>query len=308
MSPQLRLLTGTLALGTLLGSVIAVTPARAVPMDTPTISVVRATRSYVQVHVTAGASGAPAGFYVEWMYKSVFDALGGWPEDPYDPSLYYCNFAGHPTWHVGGANGYNLGPNESIDIVLGELFDETAVTTNYASELSSGQGVVVHAYAQTNGSSSESAFTGDLLSATTASDNCTFTVGYWKTHYPAGWPTNFTSLTLGTNSYTKAQLESILNKPAGGNGLIILAHQLITTLINQKSGADVSSVSSTIADAQSLIGGLLIPPVGSGFLDPSITNADTNILDDYNNGVTGPGHCPTPTHRTTWGEVKTIYR
>jgi len=270
--------------------------------DPPTISVSRVSPSYVALHVTAGASGAPNGFYVEWMYKSVFDALGGWPGDPYDPSLYYCIFDGIPAWHVGGVNGYKLGPGESIDVVLGELFDESGVTTDYTSELGSSQGVVVHGYAEGDASHSQSSFTSDLVSATTASDNCTFTVGYWKNH-AAAWPAGCTPMTLGTVSYTKAQLLSILNQAPAGNGLVILAHQLIAAKLNICNGADGTSIAVTIANADALIGGLVIPPVGAGYLAPSSTNSDTDALDDYNNGLTG-----TPAHATTWGALKAHYR
>ena len=282
------------------------THAKAAAYDPPTISVSRVSPSYVKLHVTAGASGAPNGFYVEWMYKSVFDALGGWPGDPYDPSLYYCVFDGMPAWHVGGANGYRLGPGESIDIVLGELFDESGVTTDYTAELSQSQQVVVHGYTEGDASNAESAFTPDLLSSTTASNNCTFTVGYWKNH-PGAWPV--TTLTLGTVVYTQAQLLQILNQAPAGNGLVILAHQLIAAKLNIANGADGSVVAATIANADALIGSMVIPPIGGGYLAPSTTNTDTDELDDFNNGLTGPGHCgSTPAHATTWGALKAHYR
>jgi len=286
----------------------AVTPARAQnPYDSPTFQVSRSAPSYVALHVTAGPSGTPNGFYVEWMYKSVFDALGGWPDDPYDPSLYYCIFDGMPSWHVGGIAGYQLGAGESINVVLGELRDETGVTTDYVDELSASQAVVVRGYAVGDATHPDSPFTPNLLGATTAGNGCTFTLGYWKNHASA-WP-SFATLTIGTVAYTKAQLLSILGTPSGGNGLIILAHQLITAKLNILNGADGSAVSATIVNADNLIGGLVCPPIGAGFLNPALTNADTNTLDDYNNGLTGPGHCgSTPTRHSTWGAIKTLYR
>ena len=78
-----------------------------------------------------------------------------------------------------------------------------------------------------------------FIVATELNLNCTYTLGYWKNH-PEAWPV--TSLTLGTVSYNQAELLSILNQSAGGNGLVTLAHQLITTLLNQAQGADVSAV------------------------------------------------------------------
>jgi hypothetical protein len=120
---------------------------------------------------------------------------------------------------------------------------------------------------------------------------CTFTQGYWKNH-PNNWPVS--SLTLGTVTYTKAQLISILKTPVGGNGLISLSYQLIAAKLNQASGASVPpDVASAIAAADALIGGLVVPPVGSGFLSPAATDSLTTTLDTYNNGLAagGPPHC-----------------
>ncbi len=109
---------------------------------------------------------------------------------------------------------------------------------------------------------------------------------------PDNWPVS--SLTLGTVTYTKAQLISNLKTPVGGNGLISLAHQLIAAKLNQAGGASVPpDVASAIAAADALIGGLVVPPVGSGFLSPSATDSLTTTLDTYNNGLAagGPAHC-----------------
>jgi hypothetical protein len=121
------------------------------------------------------------------------------------------------------------------------------------------------------------------------SGGCTLTQGYWKNH-PDAWPVS--SLNLGSVLYTKAELLSILGTPVGGNGLISLAYQLIAAKLNIANGADGSAVTATITAADTLIGSLVIPPVGSDYLSPAATGALTTALDDYNNGVTGPGHCP----------------
>jgi hypothetical protein len=120
---------------------------------------------------------------------------------------------------------------------------------------------------------------------------CTFTQGYWKNH-PESWPV--ASLTLGTVTYTKAQLIATLKTPVRGNGLISLSYQLIAAKLNQANGASVPpEVASAIAAADALIGGLVVPPAGSGFLSPSATDSLTNTLDTYNNGLAagGPPHC-----------------
>jgi hypothetical protein len=100
-----------------------------------------------------------------------------------------------------------------------------------------------------------------------------------------------TSLTLGTVTYDQAQLLSIFNTPAAGNGLIALAHQLIAAKLNVANGADDSAVAGAIVSADALIGGLVVPPVGSGSLPNSATGALITTLANYNEGAVGPGHC-----------------
>ncbi len=119
-------------------------------------------------------------------------------------------------------------------------------------------------------------------------DQCTYTQGYWKNH-PEAWPVN--ALTLGSVNYNQAQLLAILNQPVRGNGLISLAHQLIAAKLNAANGADSSVVSGAFTSADALIGGLVVPPVGSGYLAPRSTSGLIGTLDNFNNGVTGPGHC-----------------
>jgi hypothetical protein len=141
---------------------------------------------------------------------------------------------------------------------------------------------------------------------TTASENCTYTLGYWKNH-EENWPV--TSVTLGTVVYTAAEADAILEQSVQGNGLVSLAHQLIAAKLNIANGADPSAASAAIASADALIGGLVVPPIGAGYLAPNTTSSLTQTLDDYNNGVIGPGHCGTvPTEQRTWGGVKALYR
>jgi hypothetical protein len=85
-----------------------------------------------------------------------------------------------------------------------------------------------------------------------------YTQGFWKNHSDV-WPLQ--SLTLGAVSYSESQLLQILNHPAQGNGLVILAHQLIAAKLNIANGADPTLVQQTVIDADSMIGGLIVPPV-----------------------------------------------
>jgi hypothetical protein len=104
-----------------------------------------------------------------------------------------------------------------------------------------------------------------------------------------------TSLTLGNVSYTDLQLLSIFNTPAQGNGLLTLAHQLIAAKLNIANGADSTDIAQAISDADALIGSLVVPPVGGGFLAPGATSTLVHALTDYNEGLTGPGRCLLPT-------------
>ena len=276
-------------------------------LDVPTAGVTETSRVGVWLHVQAGASGAPGGFTVEWMKKADFDQLGGWPTDPNYYGSYYCTFTGIPTCNPSTGN-FVLGPSGAIDVEMGDIFDETGVTANSYDELPTGSELVIRVYAEAGAGMEDSAY-GPTLQAATASiplGDCTFTQGYWKTH-PSVWPAS--SLTLGTVTYTQAQLLSILNTPAGGNGLLILAHQLIATKLNILNGADPTAVASAGAAADALIGALVIPPVGSGYLSPSSVNATKDVLDDYNNGTLGVPHCGTvAVQPQSWGGLKASYR
>jgi hypothetical protein len=125
--------------------------------------------------------------------------------------------------------------------------------------------------------------------------------GYWKNH-PDQWPV--TELQLGNVTYTQQQLLDILHQPVRGNGLLILAHQLIAAKLNIAAGADPSCIQDTIAQADALIGDLVIPPVGDGYLAPRDVGSLAGILGQFNEGDMcapscdgGPGASATPTPR-----------
>ena len=84
---------------------------------------------------------------------------------------------------------------------------------------------------------------------------------------------------------------AILDNPAQGNGLVILAHQLIAAKLNIANGADPTAVQQAITDADNMIGGLVAPPIGNGYLAPGQTGDLTETLTEYNEGTIGPGHC-----------------
>jgi hypothetical protein len=128
------------------------------------------------------------------------------------------------------------------------------------------------------------------VSGTCAIQPCTRGQGYWEHHYPANWPPTVIAggMDLGTVHYTAAQIESILQQnPIVGNGLLSLAHQLIAAKLNKANGANATSINATITAADTLIGGLIVPPItGFGTLPTSSTDTLTHTLDVWNNGCT----------------------
>ena len=262
------------------------------------------------VTVTAGASGAPNGFSVWWMKKSTWDAVGQWfpTGNTVQGQVYYTGTPTLNTWG-GTLTSFQLAPNQSARIEIGDVFDETGVTQVNAlglEELEEGTEYVFCAWAIGDGSVSASTYSQNVLGATSSQgEDCQFTIGYWKNHEEA-WPVN--SLQLGNVVYTKAELLSILNQPALGNGLVILGHQLIAALLNGAAGADLTPIAAEIATAHALIGNLVIPPVGGDSLPSSDVSATSQVLDDFNNGIISTICGATPTEATSWGRVKSLYR
>lgn len=132
--------------------------------------------------------------------------------------------------------------------------------------------------------------------------NCVFGQGYWKNH--AEWPV--TQLQLGNHTYNRQQLQSIFEDAVRTNGLVSLAHQEIAAKLNIAHGADASCIQQTLAAVDALIGDLVIPPVGNGFLTPRDVSGYVNTLTQYNEGFLCSPDCveplpltrPTPAPRT----------
>ncbi|MGE5212605.1 MAG: CSLREA domain-containing protein [Nitrospirota bacterium] len=128
--------------------------------------------------------------------------------------------------------------------------------------------------------------------ATPTPEGCVLGQGYWKNH-PDQWP--ITQLQLGNVTYNQEQLLSILNQPVRGNGLVSLAYQEIAAKLNIASGANGTCVQSTLAAADALIGNLVIPPIGNGFVRPT---SYERILEQYNQGFSCAPPCDLPPQPT----------
>lgn len=268
-------------------------------MDPVVLSFVQATQTSVSLTICAGSTGAPAGFTLQWMTAQAYADNGNQWYSSDDPRLCDASFSGNAN-----LSRYNLNANECVAIRVGEFLLDNGASTNCGSALSCGTQYVFRAFAHATSTLKKSDFTSNISASTLACNSnagCTYTQGYWKTHgidpngmnqnmWPADVQTN--GLQLGTVLYNQTQLLAIFNQNVGGNGLIALAHQLIAAKLNVVNGASVpAQVQQAIADADALIGGLAVPPAGSGYLAPSATTALIGILGNYNEGSAGVSHC-----------------
>jgi hypothetical protein len=266
------------------------------PFDPPQLFCDTAYSNAINVRVCGGGwGGATAGFTVYYQTLADFNthgfpALGGTAS----PSLCEATFTG-PT--------YSLTPDECVTIQFGANANpgDGVSSSCIGNPLQCGTQYVFIAYALASDTMDESDFA-QVFTCTTDSDcgntapgtdpgeggGCTYTQGYWKNH-PEAWPV--TSLTLGTVNYTQQQLLQIFAQPVRGNGLVKLAHQLIAAKLNVANGADDTEIAATIAAADALIGGRVVPPIGTGSLSNGAVGSLNDTLDAYNNGDIGPGHC-----------------
>jgi hypothetical protein len=102
-------------------------------------------------------------------------------------------------------------------------------------------------------------------------------------------------LTLGSQTYTKAELLAILNNPGSGDASMILTVQLIAAKLNIAAGSDPTPVSNTIIHADSLLSmfsGKLPYNVKPSSVIGQMMVSDAHTLDNYNNGLLTPGCSP----------------
>jgi hypothetical protein len=129
---------------------------------------------------------------------------------------------------------------------------------------------------------------------------CTLTPGYWKTHsqegpapYDDNWA-NLGPLQEDTPFFLsgKTYYEALWTAPAG-NVYYILAHAYIAAQLNQLNG---SSIPADVLTAFNTATGLFQTktPADAAALKGAAKATWVNLattLDNYNNGITGPGHC-----------------
>ena len=84
----------------------------------------------------------------------------------------------------------------------------------------------------------------------TAGNKCPLAQGYWKNH-PDAWP--LSSVTLGAQSYSKAELLRILSTSTTKDASLILARQLIAAILNTANGSDPRPVCNATTQSNNLL-------------------------------------------------------
>jgi hypothetical protein len=133
-------------------------------------------------------------------------------------------------------------------------------------------------------------------------EGCTYTQGYWQTHSiygPAPYDETWAQIGENTTFYYSGQsyYEAIWTPPSGGNAYYILAHQFIAAELNFLNGASPTAAQEAFDEAHSLFTNPVNTPAYVKKLkktNPALRQYWIDlaeVLDDYNNGDIGPGHC-----------------
>jgi hypothetical protein len=120
-------------------------------------------------------------------------------------------------------------------------------------------------------------------------EGCTYTIGYWKTHNKYArqyhkripWPIPEWTQLCGHKWY------DILKTPPRGKAWTILAHQWIAAKLNVANGACTTpEVDLALEDGERILNKCYC-----AWHERDLAIWYAEILDSYNNGEIGPGHC-----------------
>ncbi len=136
------------------------------------------------------------------------------------------------------------------------------------------------------------------VNVTVPCGGCTLTPGYWKTHSrygPAPYDDTWALIGEDTPFFLSGQSwYQVLWTEPRGNAYYLLAHAYIAAQLNAYNGADTSAVTVQLGLAASRLG--TYSPAQIGALKGSDALRQefislAGILDSFNNGYIGPGHC-----------------
>jgi hypothetical protein len=114
---------------------------------------------------------------------------------------------------------------------------------------------------------------------------CTYTQGYYKNKGKGLLPSG--------NFYKSGQtyLQVLETAPKGGNAYYILAHQYIAASINAKTASVPTSVQAALTASAIYFATATPSNPYFGIYTQSYLTSLADILDQYNSGQLGPGHC-----------------
>ncbi len=133
-----------------------------------------------------------------------------------------------------------------------------------------------------------------VVDITVPCGSCSLTPGYWKTHSsygPAPYDDTWAQIGENTAFYLsgKSWYQALWTAPQG-NAYYVLAHAYIAARLNQYNGADVSVISAQLVAAENFF--QTYPPSASlSKAQRAEVLAWATAIDNYNNGLIGPGHC-----------------
>jgi len=135
-------------------------------------------------------------------------------------------------------------------------------------------------------------------------DGCTLTPGYWKTHSeygPAPYDDTWAMLASGADTpfflSGQSYYEVLWTPPKGGNAYYILAHAYIAAELNVLNGTSIPGDVGDAWDEATVLFGTYTPAEVAALKGRSGREMRqmwidlAGLLDDYNNGLVGPGHC-----------------
>ncbi len=137
-------------------------------------------------------------------------------------------------------------------------------------------------------------------------EGCSHTIGYWKTHAGFGPQadevTQYLPIWLGTAAGAKSRLVSTAQEAVNylsmnvygtsSNGITKLYGQLLGAKLSIADGADGTDVAATIAAADAFLATYnYLDWAGLSNAQKAMVNGWMSTLDEYNNGLIGPGHC-----------------
>lgn len=206
------------------------------------------------------------------------------------------------SWLFGGNEVVSsfLGDDQDLDVPAFSPLTAITTGTPTAGNQQTQSALLSTAVEIDNSSSTSASLTTDVAAEFTPDSepikNCTFTIHFWKV-YSGAWETNH--IIFGERAYTKVQAISILNIEDPSLATTRLMQQYITALLNTLKGADPTEIERTMERA---LEWLIVHPPEIGLSQSESLAGETlaGTLEDFNNGVTGPGHCehepftPTP--------------